>query len=67
METETLIKWQNKHHNCLELTKVHRETTDNIRVTAMPFFLGVKVSVSKSVLKLLVCACHKFTCRIFVF
>ncbi|CAK8695017.1 polymerase delta-interacting protein 2-like [Clavelina lepadiformis] len=46
--TETLNTWQKKNHLCLELTNVHRETTDNIRVTAMPFFLGVKESPNSS-------------------
>ncbi|XP_078490698.1 polymerase delta-interacting protein 2-like [Ciona intestinalis] len=42
--TETLASWQKKNHFCLELTKVHIETTDNIRVTAIPFYLGAKES-----------------------
>nr|XP_039248462.1 polymerase delta-interacting protein 2-like isoform X1 [Styela clava] len=40
--TKTLITWQEKNHMCLELSKVHQETTGDIRVTAMPFFLGAK-------------------------
>lgn len=40
--TETLISWQDKNHMCLELSKVHQETTGDIRITAMPFFLGAK-------------------------
>lgn len=41
--TDTLLTWKEKNHACLELSKVHRETTDGIRVTAMPFYLGYKV------------------------
>uniref|UniRef100_H2Z2Q1 ApaG domain-containing protein n=1 Tax=Ciona savignyi TaxID=51511 RepID=H2Z2Q1_CIOSA len=39
---ETFTSWQKKNHMCLELSKVHIETTENIRVTAIPFFLGAK-------------------------
>lgn len=43
--TATLLSWQEKNHMCLELSKVHQETTNEIRVTAMPFFLGAKVGI----------------------
>ena len=38
--TEAFNNWQKEHQICLELINVYRETTDHIRVTAMPFFLG---------------------------
>ena len=38
--TEPFNVWQKENQICLELMNVHRETTDHIRVTAMPFFLG---------------------------
>ena len=38
--TEMFSAWQKKNHICLELINVYRETTDHIRVTAIPFFLG---------------------------
>ena len=44
--TKTLSKWQELNHLWLELNNVYVETTDNIKVTAIPFFLGVK-SLSK--------------------
>ncbi|ELU15129.1 hypothetical protein CAPTEDRAFT_164871 [Capitella teleta] len=37
---DTLREWQDKNHPWLELTDVHRETTENMRVTVMPFFIG---------------------------
>lgn len=38
--TETLYIWQMKNHPWLELSEVHRETTDNIRVTVIPFYVS---------------------------
>jgi polymerase delta-interacting protein 2 len=37
---DTLREWQDKNHPWLELTDIHRETTENIRVTVMPFYIG---------------------------
>ncbi|XP_075052777.1 polymerase delta-interacting protein 2 isoform X1 [Mixophyes fleayi] len=39
---DTLHAWQAKNHPWLELSDVHRETTENIRVTAIPFYMGVR-------------------------
>ncbi|XP_078355317.1 polymerase delta-interacting protein 2-like [Oculina patagonica] len=39
---EALQSWQEKNHKWLELTDVHRETTNNIRITVMPFYMGTK-------------------------
>ena len=41
---DTLKDWQKKNHPFLELSEVHRETTENIRVTVTPFYLGAEVS-----------------------
>jgi len=41
---DTLREWQEKNHPWLELTDIHRETTENIRVTVMPFYIGSRVS-----------------------
>ena len=49
MGTKTLSKWQELNHLWLELNNVYVETTDSIKVTAIPFFLGVK-SLSKPAL-----------------
>lgn len=35
-----LHQWQTQNFPWLELTDVHRETTKNIRITVMPFFIG---------------------------
>lgn len=44
---EALQAWQEKNYRWLELSDVHKETTNNVRVTVMPFFMGVKVSSFK--------------------
>lgn len=41
---DTLCAWQEKNHPWLELSDVHRETTENIRVTVIPFYMGMRVS-----------------------
>lgn len=46
---ETLKAWQKKNHTFLELSDVHIETTNSIRVTVIPFFMGKKDSPSASV------------------
>eukprot|EP00112_Aurelia_sp_Birch-Aquarium-sp1_P006684 Seg1732.9 transcript_id=Seg1732.9/GoldUCD/mRNA.D3Y31 product="Polymerase delta-interacting protein 2" protein_id=Seg1732.9/GoldUCD/D3Y31 len=38
--SEALRNWHGKNHKWLELSDVHRETTENIRVTVIPFFMG---------------------------
>ena len=35
--------WQKKHHPWLRLSDVYRATTDNIRVTVIPFYMGCRV------------------------
>lgn len=39
---ETLKAWQKKNHAFLELSDVHVETTNNIRITVIPFFMGCR-------------------------
>ena len=39
---ETLLAWQDRNHPWLQLSDVHRETTENIRVTVIPFYMGCK-------------------------
>lgn len=39
---DALHSWQEKNRRWLELTDVHRETTSNIRITVMPFYMGTK-------------------------
>lgn len=46
---DTLKAWQNKNHPWLELSDVHKETTENIRVTVIPFYMGCKESHANSV------------------
>jgi polymerase delta-interacting protein 2 len=42
---ETLRAWQDRNHPWLELSDVHRETTERIRVTVIPFYMGCKKDV----------------------
>jgi len=44
--TEVLENWQKVHQISLEVDKVHKETTKNFRVTVIPFFLGMKQTIS---------------------
>lgn len=46
---ETLRAWQEKNHPWLELSDVHKETTENIRVTVIPFYMGQRVAQNTSV------------------
>uniref|UniRef100_UPI00358FEF3E polymerase delta-interacting protein 2 n=1 Tax=Myxine glutinosa TaxID=7769 RepID=UPI00358FEF3E len=39
---DTLHAWQEKNHPWLELSDVHRETTENVRVTVTPFYMGMR-------------------------
>lgn len=41
-----MCAWQEKNHPWLELSDVHRETTDNIRVTVIPFYMGMRVGLT---------------------
>lgn len=40
---ESLKAWQESNHPWLELSDVCVRTTQNIRVTVIPFYIGVKV------------------------
>ena len=42
--TDVLIQWMQKNHPWLKLNDVYKETTNNIQVTAIPFFIGVRYS-----------------------
>nr|CAD7605065.1 unnamed protein product [Timema genevievae] len=46
---ETLRAWQKKNHPWLELSDVHKETTENVRVTVIPFYMGCRESQAASV------------------
>ena len=39
---DTLLAWEEKNHHWLELSDVHKETTENIRVTVIPFYMGCR-------------------------
>jgi polymerase delta-interacting protein 2 len=39
---DVLHPWRERNHSWLELSQVHRETTQGVRVTVMPFFMGHK-------------------------
>lgn len=42
--TPALRIWHEKNHKLLELSDVHRETTEDIRVTVIPFYMGSRVT-----------------------
>ncbi|XP_025159777.1 polymerase delta-interacting protein 2-like [Harpegnathos saltator] len=46
---ETLRAWQKKNHPWLELSDVHKETTENVRITVIPFYMGCRESQTTSV------------------
>nr|CAD7588925.1 unnamed protein product [Timema genevievae] len=46
---ETLRSWQAKNHPWLQLSEVHRETTESVRVTVIPFYMGCRESQVASV------------------
>lgn len=46
---ETLRAWQEKNHPWLELSDVHKETTENIRITVIPFYMGQRVAQNAGV------------------
>lgn len=47
--SETLFAWQEKNHPWLELTEVHRETTESIRVTVIPFYVSIHIYIKLAV------------------
>lgn len=42
--TDRLVSWKKNNYKSLMMDKVYKETTGEIRVTAIPFFLGMKSS-----------------------
>lgn len=42
--SHSLRVWHEKNHKWLELSDVHRETTEDIRVTVIPFFMGSRIN-----------------------
>lgn len=46
---ETLRAWQKKNHPWLELSDVHKETTENVRITVIPFYMGCRETQSPTV------------------
>jgi len=46
---DTLRAWQEKNHPWLELSDVHKETTENIRVTVIPFYMGFRENQQNNV------------------
>lgn len=45
---KTLRVWQKKNHPWLELSDVHRETTEGVRVTVIPFYMGSRGSLNSA-------------------
>uniref|UniRef100_A0A915L7N9 ApaG domain-containing protein n=1 Tax=Romanomermis culicivorax TaxID=13658 RepID=A0A915L7N9_ROMCU len=46
--SKLLKQWQEKYTPWLELTDVHRERTESIRVTVIPFYMGCKESINSA-------------------
>ncbi|XKL64430.1 hypothetical protein PGB90_004516 [Kerria lacca] len=46
---ETLRAWQKKNHPWLALSDVHKETTENVRITVIPFYMGCRESQNSAV------------------
>lgn len=46
---DTLKAWQEKNHPWLELSDVHKETTEDIRVTVIPFYMGYRETQANNV------------------
>lgn len=46
---DTLRSWQEKNHPWLELSDVYKETTENIRVTVIPFYMGCRPATNTNV------------------
>ena len=46
---DTLKAWQKKNHPWLELSDVHIETTENVRITVIPFYMGSRDNQSTPV------------------
>lgn len=44
-----LLHWQEKNHPWLALSDVHKETTENITVTVIPFYMGFRESTGNNV------------------
>ena len=42
-----LSPWQQRNTNWLQQVDIHCETTKDVKVTVMPFYLGCRVSHSK--------------------
>lgn len=39
---DTLRAWQERNHPWLELSDVHKEATEGVRVTVIPFYMGCR-------------------------
>ncbi|CAG9104161.1 unnamed protein product [Plutella xylostella] len=56
---ETLRAWQKKNHPWLELSDVHRETTEGVRVTVIPFYMGSREAQNSAVYWVRITAIYK--------
>lgn len=66
---ETLRAWQKKNHPWLELSDVHKESTEGIRVTVIPFYMGCRETPAAAVYWVTCLYCGQssfiFLCEIF--
>lgn len=58
---DTLKAWQKKNHPWLELSDVHKETTEGVRVTVIPFYMGCRETPAASVYWVSLLICLKLT------
>lgn len=42
--SDTLIKWMQKNHPWLKLSDVYKETTNDVQITCIPFYIGMRYS-----------------------
>lgn len=47
--SDTLKTWHERTNCWLELSDVHKETTENVRVTVIPFYMGCRTSQNTTV------------------
>lgn len=58
---QTLIAWQRKNHPWLELSDVHKETTEGVRVTVIPFYMGCRITQTSNVYWVKIKLCQRRT------
>lgn len=65
---DTLKSWQDRNSPWLELSDVHKETTENIRVTVTPFYMGCRESQNSNVywVSIFIHFFHRSNCNVMI-